>query len=136
MCFHVSCCLHEAKVNLIYSSAPVGVVVQLTVYGSPRGTGRKTVKSVISLLSPQDMTAVLAHGPSGRRLKAELASFLPEEAGIGALILSISMPCCGKTKGLFYSSTSHCFKGIFEDLVLQRHIECKSLKVICGFRPK
>lgn len=46
------------------------------------------MQSVISLLSPQDMTAVLAHGAVRETTKAEPTSFLPEGAEIGAVILS------------------------------------------------
>lgn len=58
---------------------PHGVAVQLTASGSRRDAGRKSEQSVISLLSPQDTTAVLAHGQSGRQIgAAEATSFLPE----------------------------------------------------------
>lgn len=58
---------------------PHGVAVQLTASGSLRDAGRKSEQSVISLLSPQDTTAVLAHGQSGRQIgAAEPTSFLPQ----------------------------------------------------------
>lgn len=64
-------------------SLPHGVAVQLTASGSPRDAGRKSEQSVISLLSPQDTTTVLAHGQSGRQIgAAEPTSFLPRGCGV------------------------------------------------------
>lgn len=64
---------------------PLCPIISVHLWG---GTDRKSVHSVISLLSPRDMTAALTHGGHRGEMDKSCSHILPPGGRAGAVILS------------------------------------------------